>query len=429
MKKIQGIKLQNLILLMVLPVLFILTGLYAFQNYYTLYATIIDGFDRKLLAISTTSSSFIDGDEHIKIKNEEDELYKKYVNPMKQILQDTELTYHYTLIPQKDNKITYILDATDGEDHSDAGTIEENPEKEAIRLDLIMQSAQASLSDIQEFDIWGQLKIGSAPILNSKGEVSGLVGADVNISTINAKTSQVMLMVFGIGVAAFILATWISFMIAGKLINPIDNIKQAALQVAAGKFGTQVEIKQPLELKELAIAFNKISKSLEDSDKKEAMHTLEQTDFRKIQSLKEQFASVIDNDVSEITILLTSDDSKSVSGLVRNKDLTIAWYGKGFENKLKNLKINSDLKVIINRILESYADIEEEIYENLKAICGADVEYFIFCNQSEQNLKLITKESLFPSLNYKSSAKIELEPGINIDKLSRILKAEDDVTN
>lgn len=434
MNQDKGIKLQSLILLIVLPLLFLITGVYALLNYRTLYDTILDGFDRKLFAISTTSASFISGDIHREIKSEEDSSYQRYVKPMQRILAETGLTYHYTLVPQDEGRIMYILDATEGEDHSPAGTIEENPEDEAARLNKVMETKEASLSDIQEFDIWGQLKIGSAPIVDSLGNAVGLIGSDVNISVINAKLNVAMLLVFGIGVASFLLALWISLRVAKKLIVPINVIKGAALQVAAGGFGVLAEVAQPKELSELANAFNGISASLKENEENERRLILKQTEENVLSGIKNLFHQTaliysLDNrngsnrNGCKLPQLIIGSTDKPC-GIAFAEELSAAYLGKDCPDELLRNKLSADIGEIVSRVLTQAGRDSAAAAQLLRKIAGADIEYFLLISQSEQSVRLVTPDLIHPPLPYDSESKITLRPELDNGTLAAIVRSE-----
>lgn len=64
LSKLLHIDIQSLVLFIIVPVLTILISFMAWLSYDEMYDTILDGFNQKLIAISSTSGSFIDRDEH-----------------------------------------------------------------------------------------------------------------------------------------------------------------------------------------------------------------------------------------------------------------------------------------------------------------------------------------------------------------------------
>ncbi len=66
MQFIKNIKFTflGLVLSILLPLITIIVVFMAIYNYHTAYSTILDGFNKKLLAVSSVTASFIDGDNH-----------------------------------------------------------------------------------------------------------------------------------------------------------------------------------------------------------------------------------------------------------------------------------------------------------------------------------------------------------------------------
>jgi len=67
LSKLLNTNVKSLVLLVLIPILSLLIIFMAWLSYDEMYRTIINGFNQKLIAISSTSGSFIDGDEHEKL--------------------------------------------------------------------------------------------------------------------------------------------------------------------------------------------------------------------------------------------------------------------------------------------------------------------------------------------------------------------------
>src|SRR5262245_35083346 len=130
------LKMQSMILLVLIPSLLLVTLVISGLTYSGLHYVILEGFDRKLSAISTVMGAFIDGDEHAEIlrsKNERDPRYLKYVRPMQRIRspEKKDLTYVYTQVLDGGKSIRYVLDGqVKVEDHSGIGEEDEVPDNE-----------------------------------------------------------------------------------------------------------------------------------------------------------------------------------------------------------------------------------------------------------------------------------------------------------
>ncbi len=189
--------------------------------------------------------------------------YLSYISPMLRIKNKKDLTFLYSsVLKNKAKTISYALDATQDEIHSYVGY--EDPDEAEDDIRDVWLKGETYLSDIKYWEEWGLLKSAYNPILDQEGVVSGYAGADVNISVIEMKTNEAILKILAIGLFAVLLAVFVSFIISNRLIQTISNLKNGALQIAAGMFGSQISIQASKELQELSHTFNTMSLSLKD---------------------------------------------------------------------------------------------------------------------------------------------------------------------
>ncbi|MCB0322367.1 MAG: HAMP domain-containing protein [Bdellovibrionales bacterium] len=271
----RALSLHTALFLAVAPFLIGAAAISAYLTYKGTYAAILDGFDNKLSAAAATRAVFLKGSDHETLMQmgsdegeqvpgvaEESPLYQLYSIPMQRILNESGLTYHYTFVLRDATRIAYGIDATTGEDHSFLGTEEDNPTEESERLARAAATGSISISPIQQFDNWGKLKIANAPIRTEDGRVTGLVGADVNISVIDKKTRVAFLQVLGAGIVSLLFAALMTWYLARRIAVPLERLKASALRIGGGQFGETIEaIKQP-ELSALADALETLGQTL-----------------------------------------------------------------------------------------------------------------------------------------------------------------------
>lgn len=259
------LKLHTLTLLVIISGMALITltlGLIAYQR---VYARIQAGFDQKLLAASTVTAAFIDGDDHqqlMRLGNEQDPLYRKYVVPMQRIMREKDFTYLYTQVPKGATTIVYGLDGTVGKDHSAIGSEDKAPAEEAEGILGVYLTGSTYLSGIRSWELWGLLKSAYVPITSRFGAVTAMAGADVNITIIRQKTRLALLDVVGCGLLLLGLAGLVTARVVRRVTQPISELKAVALKVAAGGYGQQAGIRTPTELRSLAETFNRLSLSL-----------------------------------------------------------------------------------------------------------------------------------------------------------------------
>lgn len=270
----RSLKLHAAMFLYLAPFLLGATGVCAYLTYGQVHAAIIRGFDKKLSATAATTATFFKGEDHDMLmqlgdnaaqRAENTDLYQRYSAPMKRIMRDGGLTYHYTIVLKDQTNITYGVDATDGEDHSFLGTDEENPDEEAQRLWRAFKTGSLSISPIQQFDLWGQLKIANAPIRNGQGKPAALVGADINISVIDKKTRSAFLHVLGAGILSLVFAAMMTWYIARRLSIPLQTLKSCALRIGGGEFEKKTDHFDQPELRELGNNLEMLGQTLQSA--------------------------------------------------------------------------------------------------------------------------------------------------------------------
>jgi HAMP domain-containing protein len=101
-----------------------------------------------------------------------------------------------------------------------------------------------------------------APILNAQGEVNALLGADVGMKEIDKKLYHAWLAIFlGAGTTLLLLTSTVSY-IAYRISKPVQQLNQAALEIAAGDYEANIHVKGPKEIEELANTLNTMSECL-----------------------------------------------------------------------------------------------------------------------------------------------------------------------
>ena len=283
MKSSQGnveIRLESAVKLSLATSLIAVTLWLGHFTYQDLYRVILDGFDRKLKAISTSTASFIDGDLHRGLEIpfighdlvldpetlEADYVYQSFVQPMKQIRDQAGITYLYTQIPHENpDYCRYILDATEGEEHSLIGTEDELPPESSSGQRLVLNRGQIYLSPVRSWRQWGLLKVAFAPIFDRKGEISALAGADVNITVIREKTRAGLLRVLATGTVTLVIGLVVAVHIGRRIVGPVAKVREAALALAAGRHAESIEPGHLAELRDLAHNLNDVGGTLAET--------------------------------------------------------------------------------------------------------------------------------------------------------------------
>jgi HAMP domain-containing protein len=103
-----------------------------------------------------------------------------------------------------------------------------------------------------------------APIVNDQGRVIALLGADLNVQEIDQKLRNALLVISLVAAGTVLLATATIFFIADRISKPVQQLNQAALEIAAGNYETDIHVEGPKEIVELANTLNTMSECLEE---------------------------------------------------------------------------------------------------------------------------------------------------------------------
>ncbi|MBX9743680.1 MAG: HAMP domain-containing protein [Chlamydiales bacterium] len=106
---------------------------------------------------------------------------------------------------------------------------------------------------------------GYAPIFTKDGHIMGLMAADVSTDLIDQKFQEsLFLALLGSGCTLAIVITTL-YLIANKLSDPVQQLNNSALAIAAGHYGESICVTGPKEIVELANTLNTMSECLHEN--------------------------------------------------------------------------------------------------------------------------------------------------------------------
>jgi hypothetical protein len=233
--------------------------------YVRLYDTILDGFSRKLSTVSALTGALIDPRDHDALLTlakpgadaaaiEASAAYRRNVEPMRRIRRELGLTYLYTQAIGGPEDVVYVLDGTEGEEHSAIGSPDDLPDVTLAGLKATQATGAIYASPIQYQEQWGLLKTAAAPVRGADGRITATAGADVNISVIQVATQNAVLASALIGVASLLASALVILMILRQVAQPIEGLKADALRIATGDRAPPVERRAPREVSRLRVA-------------------------------------------------------------------------------------------------------------------------------------------------------------------------------
>lgn len=289
--------------------------------------------------------------------------YADLVEPMIRVRKGSEITFLYSaILVNRETEILYALDSTQSDIHSNVGIPDSNLAEDDIR-DVILKR-EIYLSDIEFWEDWGLLKSSYVPILDREGDAVAYAGADVNIDIIESRTRMALVQVLIIGVVALAVGLVIAYFITERLTRPIHELKQSALQVAAGGFGNEIHVANPRELSTLAGSLTLLSRSLQETVTSLTGENYKLEEKRRRNELVNLISGFMKHK-SEINFF--DAEKKRVIGFYEDPQYLAIWCIFESGDGLDSARMNSDLFRISRRLLQQkpddYLDTMEEYLE------------------------------------------------------------------
>ncbi|MBU45111.1 MAG: hypothetical protein CMN76_18010 [Spirochaetaceae bacterium] len=377
-----------------------------------LFSIVYDPIRRAYLGVSTTAMVEIDL-ETGEVKElsgvafgppEAQQTYRQLVDPMIRARKGTELHFLYSaILVDRETTINYALDSTQSDIHSNVGIAEIDQAEDDIR-DVILKR-EIYLSDIVPWEDWGLLKSSYVPILNDQGDAVAYAGADVNIDIIESRTRLALLQVVIIGVVALAGGLLIAYFITQRLTQPIHELKQSALQVAAGGFGNEIHVENPAELTRLSGSLTRLSRSLQ-----ETVTSLTGENFRlEEKRRRNELINLIHSFMKHKSQVDFFDVSRrSEYGIYEDSAYLALWIQKT-EDPLSAARISSDIYRISRRLLQQRPG---EFMSVMRPFVGRDLDLILLLHRNTGELELQSSESLdiYP-VQEKSSQRMEFNSG------------------
>ncbi len=218
----------------------------------------------QLRAYDAEANGWTEGDFAAAFGREDSAVYRDHAGSFQRIRQRLGLSYLYTQVVSPDGSIHYGLDGSIGDDHSPLLSPDELPSEELPGVQQMMREGTPHFTQLQRWELWGLIKSGFVPIFDVEGRAVSMVGADVEVSTIERQTRQALLLVFALSILVMALASAWTLRVSARLRRPMEVLKRGALLQAVGE-GGEVEIKQPAELRALATQVNRASARLREA--------------------------------------------------------------------------------------------------------------------------------------------------------------------
>lgn len=103
---------------------------------------------------------------------------------------------------------------------------------------------------------------------NGHGGMHRRMSAEIHGETVDVFRTAIFQAILMATLVATLVAVAASLFVARRIAGPVASMARASRQMAAGDFGTRVEVAEPLELTELATSLNQLAATLEDAERR-----------------------------------------------------------------------------------------------------------------------------------------------------------------
>lgn len=296
-----GIKICVLIILLIIVASSMTNYIVYVKGFHALEHEIAN----QLRMTAANAALLIDGDRHesIRIEQSVDHPYYRELQSKLQAFQHTnqgKLRYVYTITRQGDTYI-YLVDAapiTDTEDHSPLGAEFPIGDFPIALSGFLHPTSEKKPTWDAEFNIMSQS--GYAPIHDSQGNVVGIVGVDMDVTTIRNKKAEMVKATAAATIAGILLALLFGLLFSRYLTKPIFLLIEGTEKIAAGHLDARVYVHRNDEYGRLSSAFNNMAVSLMASNNALDLHRqrLEERVAERTQDLariNQEIRDILDN--------------------------------------------------------------------------------------------------------------------------------------
>lgn len=206
-----------------------------------------------------------------------------------------------------------------------------------------IEEEEALNSKISISDEEPEIMVIGIPLKNADGSILVFQSLDI-INQTRAETTKI---IFVAAAIAIVLTTIFAFFLSTRITYPLVQMKEAATNLAKGEFDTKLPVLSNDEIGELAKAFNRMGKQLQQS-------------INALRHEKEQMTSIV-NSMADGVITLTRDGEIIVINPPA-KQFILDWC---FENNIEfdnyNDQLPDELKLILQKIIKDEKEVLQEL--------------------------------------------------------------------
>jgi HAMP domain-containing protein len=287
----------------------------------------------------------------------QNDYYHDQLTLFRHIRKITGLSYLYTLVFRNSSTIFYVLDGSEGEDYTAIGYTDALPEDNFIPLKTSELTLTPVVRPVEEWESWGLIKSGFGPVLLDSESAEGLIGADLKVDIIEARTKRANYASIATAVLGIVLALSTAIAAAKSLTRPIERLQRFVVGIAGGELSAVVPHFGIREFEATGEVFSLIKGDLQEAAETTANRTRQyQYQARETLLTEELSASLKSQHVlPEAELEISSLSNTSCIGFTKMDDWVIFSYFQNSQQdsgkQLASIRTARQWELVSNRML------------------------------------------------------------------------------
>lgn len=222
-RKTRKLSIQRKILYSVVLLGFISCCFMGITVYSMVSADMLDSSRENTRNIAATTSKIIDGGQHDTLRpgDEDTEIYQKYLQALRQCKEETGILYIYTLKPLDAGNMQFIVDSDETENQGKIGDSYET-------TDMMLEAMEGNtvVSEEPTNDEFGQYFSAFSPIYNQAGDVTAIIGVDLELSVIEGNLASLRNTIIIFAGISFLMSIGVGLLISRSIGRNLKVVNQ-----------------------------------------------------------------------------------------------------------------------------------------------------------------------------------------------------------
>ncbi len=254
-KKTRKLSIERKVLLAVVLLGLISCCFMGLTVYFMVSDDMLDSSRENTRCIAVTAAKIIDGDLHDELKpgDEDTQVYKDYLESLRNCKNETGVLYMYTLKPMNSEFVQFVIDTDDSDMQGQIGD-----EYEITDIMLEAFKGKDVVSQDTTADEYGEYFSAFAPVFNKSGEVVAIVGVDLELSVVDQNLATLRNLIFLIAGISFVVSVVIGLILSKSIGRNLNTVNKKIDEVvySDGDLTKMIKVSSGDELELMADSLN-----------------------------------------------------------------------------------------------------------------------------------------------------------------------------